>query len=175
MLLQFRNLSRKFLILVALIGLGFFNLLLGPSELLNLTSHLYYTYAGLATLGIFQQFILLPIFGEIRERLQLDLNISQTLDLEIFLLLNDKVWSLYFFVYNSGCFLSPIVGTFLYNNFGFRKTCEFMALTNLGYAIIIFLFNCGLTPFKEDRLFKEKLKVFKEKDCLLDKGGNKVK
>lgn len=63
-------------------------------------------------------------------------------------------------------FVSPLLGTFMYTNLGMDRTCDYIAFVNLGFGLICFLFNCGLTPFAENRTFLEKLENLRKESPL---------
>lgn len=59
----------------------------------------------------------------------------------------------YGLIYALSQFVSPIVGSQLYTYFGARVTCDYVALLNFGFFVVLFLFNCGPFVFSENRQF----------------------
>jgi hypothetical protein len=53
--------------------------------------------------------------------------------------------------------ISVLVGGFMHEEIGPRKTCDYIAYLNIGFGLILLIFNCGFFVFKEDREFKIKL------------------
>lgn len=51
--------------------------------------------------------------------------------------------------------MGPIIGSYLNgsNGLGPRYGCDLVAFVNFGFAIILFVFNCGFTVFSENRNF----------------------
>ena len=68
-------------------------------------------------------------------------------------------------LFASANFVSPIVGSYLYTQYGMRSTCDIIAAVNVAFATIILIFNCGLFVFSEDRKFRGKLGKLK-KNCM---------
>lgn len=64
--------------------------------------------------------------------------------------LNDKVNDAYGLIYALANFLSPLIGTFLYNLTDQRTTCDYVALFNVAYGAVLFVFNCGPKVFAEN-------------------------
>lgn len=73
------------------------------------------------------------------------------------LALNDQVNEAYTLLYAFANGVSPLIGAFLHDNVGSRRTCDYVAYFNIGFGIISFIFNCGFFVFREDREFKNKL------------------
>lgn len=146
-----------------MVGFGVSNLLLGPSQLLNLPDSTWLIIGSQPLFGLFQVFIFIPLLGEIIERLQVDLEICEGEDEELDLKLNDTVNEVWYLLYALSTFFAPNVGTYMYNQLEMRRTCDIVAIFNFGFAIVLFIFNCGFSVFSEDRKFKQKL------DCLKDK------
>lgn len=66
------------------------------------------------------------------------------------------------------CFISPLVGTWMYKEIGMALTCDIIAAVNLGVGVLCFVFNLGFFPFSEDRQFKKKLEALQERAQLLE-------
>ena len=114
-------------------------------------------------MGIFQVFVFIPIIPEMIERIQVDLEIAEGEHEDVDLALNDQVNEAYTLLYAFAMFISPLLGSYLHSTLGSRKTCDYVAIVNLGVAAISFVFNCGFFVFSEDRAFKTKLEELKEK------------
>ena len=76
---------------------------------------------------------------------------------EIDLRLNDVVNEVWYLFYALTTFFAPNIGTWLYEIYDWRLTCDIVAILNLGVALILFFFNCGPQVFREDQRFKENL------------------
>ena len=50
----------------------------------------------------------------------------------------------------------------MYSAFGMRWTCDYIAIYNLAFGLIIFAFNCGPFVFSENRDFNKKLRQLKK-------------
>ena len=70
----------------------------------------------------------------------------------------NEVWYLF---YALTTFFAPNIGTQMYEEFGWRPTCDIVAAFNLGIGLVLLVFNCGPHVFREDREFKEKLEELK--------------
>jgi len=119
---------------------------------------------GFPILGIFQVFVFIPIIPEILERLQVDLGVVEGEDEAVDNALNDKVNDAYGFVYAFANFVSPLIGTATYDAIGVRATFDLFAMVNFGFGLFIFIFNCGLFVFSENRAFTRKLYDLKSKN-----------
>ena len=64
---------------------------------------------------------------------------------------------------NATQFFSPILGSFLYELIGVRKTSDIFSCLNFEVAIILLICNCGFSVFREDKEFRQKLKAFYDK------------
>lgn len=53
--------------------------------------------------------------------------------------------------------ISPYVGSKLYQVVGPIETAMYTAYFDAGFAIFLFLFNCGPMVFSENKKFEEKL------------------
>ena len=91
-------------------------LLMGPSRLLKFPTGLGTVIMGYPLLGICQVFVFIPIIPEMLERLQVDLKICE--DDEPHVKLNDMANEAYVLIYAISSFLSPLIGSYLYTNFG---------------------------------------------------------
>ena len=104
-------------------------------------------------------FVFVPIIPEILERLQVGLKIPDTDDV-LYEKLNDKVNDAYGFMYALTNFVAPLLGSNVFGVEGMRSTFDIIALSDLGYGVILFIFNCGIFFISEDRTFKEELKKY---------------
>lgn len=156
--------SRKFLYVIAMFGFGLCNFLLGPSEILGLPNNIYIMMSALPIMGVFSVFVFIPIIPEMLERLQVDLNIAEGEDEIVDLRLNDMVNESYTLLFALSNFVAPLIGTALYTVYGIRTTCDIFALFNIGFGVILVIFNCGPNVFGEDREFKRKLAILKGED-----------
>jgi len=82
------------------------------------------------------------------EHLQVDLQIHED-DQKVFNELNDKVNDLYGFVFAFTNFISPLIGSKLYDHVGMRRAFDCTSVFNMTIAVIFFVFNCGFN-FKKD-------------------------
>ena len=152
---------RKLLFFLSMIGFGCCCFLLGPSELLGFPESFGLMVSSLPIMGIFQVFVFIPIIPEMLERLQVDLQIKEGEDEMVDLRLNDIVNESYTLLFALSNFVAPLLGTWLYEHFGMRKTCDYFALFNIAIGIISFVFNCGFSVFSENRDFNKKLQILK--------------
>ena len=79
------------------------------------------------------------------ERIQVDLDIVEGENELIDMKLNDSVNEAYTMLFAVSTFVSPLIGTALYEIYGMPKVCDMIALFNFGLAAICFIFNLG--PF----------------------------
>jgi hypothetical protein len=76
--------------------------------------------------------------------------------------INDKCNDVYGLVYALSTFVSPLAGSALYNMFGPRLTCDYVAIMNIITFLILFIFNCGPFVYRENREFLAKLAKLKQ-------------
>ena len=115
-------------------------------------------------MGIFQVFVFIPIIPEMIERIQVDLEITEGEHENVDLALNDQINEAYTLLYAFSNGVSPLIGAYMHDRLGARRTCDYVAYFNIGFGIISFIFNCGFFVFREDREFKKKLKALQEKE-----------
>lgn len=72
-------------------------------------------------------------------------------------MLNDKVNDIYNFFFSIGCFAGPLMGSLMEEKLKPRLTCDYTALMNLGFALMLFVFNCGFGVYQEQKEFEAKL------------------
>ena len=65
-------------------------------------------------------------------------------------MLNDKANDAYGLSHFLAMFLSPIIGSILYKNYGHKVTCDTVALIDIIWATILLIFNCGFNVFEEN-------------------------
>ena len=97
----------------------------------------------------------------------MSLDISEGEDLLVDLKLNDQVNEAYTLIYATASFISPLIGSYIYQSNAncMRTTFDIVAVGNFIYAVILFTFNCGPNVFIEDRDFRKKLESLEvEKD-----------
>ena len=100
------------------------------------------------------------------ERLQVDLDIIEGVDEKIDLQLSDKVNEAYTMLFAIANFVSPLLGAFMYTNLNMDRTCDIVGFVNIGLGVICLIFNCGLSPFSENRAFTEKLENLRKQSPL---------
>ena len=54
-------------------------------------------------------------------------------------------------------FISPLIGSQLYTQFGPRKGCDYVAAADVSIGILLAIFNCGIFVFQENKRFKRAL------------------
>ena len=91
------------------------------------------------------------------ERVQVDLSIiegeNETIDGQ----LNDSVNDCYAIFFATSMAVSPYIGSYLVKYFGQVHTSNYVGFFNIGFAIFLFLFNCGPFVMSENRRFVKKL------------------
>ena len=97
------------------------------------------------------------------ERVTLGLNAVEGEDPELDAAIYDKVNDAYGFIYALAMFVGPLVGGYMRDAIGPRRTGDWIAISNLVVGTILFFFNCGPFVFQENREFFAKLNVLKEK------------
>ena len=78
--------------------------------------------------------------------------------------LNDKINEAYTLIFAISSFFSPLIGSKMYLNYGFRTTFDIIAGINVIFAIILFTFNCGFNVWNENRVFCEYLEKKSERN-----------
>ena len=116
--------------LIAFIALLF----LGPSKLLNLPyGNIPMTIAGLSLCGITTATVFVPLLSDIINTLEESEDMSGRN-----LAINDKASALFNTAGAIGTIIGPIIGGVLNDGIGFESTCDTLALTSLGFAILYF-------------------------------------
>lgn len=113
-------------------------------------------------LGFFQYFVFIPIIPEMLERVTVELNAVEGQDPELDGAIYDKVNDAYGFVYALAMFVGPLVGGQMYTVLNGPKTSDYIAIGNMVFTLILFLFNCGPFVFQEHWAFNKKLNGLKE-------------
>ena len=131
---------------------------MGPSEYLGFPNELWLILLGYCINGVAQGFIYIPLIPEIIESVYHKERIVEGENEWVDMQINDNASGLYGTFYSIGQIVAPILGGALYDALGFRLTCDILALTCLGYAIIFFFLNVGFTVFKQEREFREQMK-----------------
>ncbi len=58
--------------------------------------------------------------------------------------------------------MAPLIGGALYDNIGYRSTCDFLAMTCVAYAVIYFAFNVGFKIVDKTNKMKEEMEALKQ-------------
>ena len=66
-------------------------------------------------------------------------------------IISDYGSGLYGTFFSTGQILAPIVGSAIYDEIGFRSTCDFMTGVCLFWSLIFFIFNVGFNICKKER------------------------
>jgi MFS family permease len=113
-----------------------------PSELpivtnphLNLYRSLPMMLVGMVFLGFSCGFIFVPLLPEIIEAIQDKEGIGENEEL------NDKASGFFNASYAIGCLIAPILGGAFNDAWGFRKTCDIMAMLAAIFGVVYFLIN----------------------------------
>ncbi len=94
---------------------------------------------GMLFLGVSCALIFVPLLSEIIDAVQEKENMGENEDL------NDMASGMFNSSYAIGCLIAPILGGFLNDQVGFRRTCDFMAF---GAVVFMFLyFAVNVLPF----------------------------
>lgn len=144
---------RKLQFIIAMFGFAICCIMMGPSLMLGLPDNYWIIIMSFPLIGIFQYFVFIPIIPEMLERVTVGLNAIEGEDLELDAAIYDKVNDAYGFVYALAMFVGPLVGGFMYDEIGGRKTADYVAISNLVVGSLLFIFNCGIFVFKENRAF----------------------
>ena len=148
---------RKLQFVLAFCGFGLAHLMIGPSQFLNLQDSVALRVCGFAFLGFCEVFVFIPIIPEMLEHLQVDLKISEAKNEALYNKLNDKVNDLYGFIYALGDLSGPLIGAWLYGAAGMRHAFDATALFAFGWALVLFVYNCGPNFIEENQRFEEEL------------------
>ena len=57
-------------------------------------------------------------------------------------------------------FISPLIGSWVYTLVGMRAEFDWVSLSNVVFALILFVFNCGPFFISENNKFVEKLSLY---------------
>lgn len=128
--------SKRILMLFALCVTVVALLIAGPSEILGLPNELWVLTIGLGLIGTSSGLAFVPVFPEIMEGVMERNGLLEETDE-----LCDKVSGMYGTFYSIGSILAPIVGGALGDRFGFRSTCDIVALATLIFCVLFFVFN----------------------------------
>lgn len=90
---------------------------------------------GMLFLGVSCALIFVPLLSEIIDAVQEKENMGENEDL------NDMASGLFNASYAIGCLIAPILGGALNDRYGFRKTCDMMALGAVVFMVLYFLVN----------------------------------
>ena len=109
--------------------------------------------AGLMCLGFSVAMIFVPLLPEIIEAAEEKENVVDNMEL------NDKASGIFNTSYALGCLISPILGGALNEAYGFRTTCDIMAISSGLFGV--FFFFAAVLPYimnkkRKDREIREK-------------------
>ena len=138
--------------------------MMGGSDLFDLPENGLVTGIGFILLGVPQIFVFIQIIPEMVERMRVDLNIPEGEDDVVDSRLNDAVNDAYGVVYALANFISPILGSMVYNQFGVTYCFDLIFSIDVLFAIFIFHFNCGPFVFKENREFLKRLNELRNQE-----------
>jgi MFS family permease len=128
-------------------------LLTGPSNMLGLPQSIYLILMGFPMSGFASAVFFIPVFPELIERTQLRYKVVDGEDEELDAKLNDQVSNMYGVIYNTAGFVGPLVGGLIFEFVGYSRTYDYMAITCLIAAVVMFFFNDGPTAYQEDKSF----------------------
>lgn len=136
---------RKLQFVIAMFGFAICCFMMGPSSMLNFPSSYWIIIMAFPLMGVFQYFVFIPIIPEMLERVTVELNAIEGEDPELDAAIYDKVNDAYGFIYALAMFIGPLVGGYMHDSIGGRRTGDYVAISNLVVGGLLFVFNCG--PF----------------------------
>ena len=85
-------------------------------------------------------------------------------------MLNDKINDSYGIIYAMSNFVSPNIGSYLYENLqlSWPLLCNYIGIMNFLFAIYLFIFNCGPNFLNEDKIFQKELEKLRGKTQVED-------
>jgi len=131
----FKGMPRRYITQIAFIVSSVALFLFGPSKLLGFPDSLGIMIGGIVLLGIAISLIFVPLLSEIIDAVQEKEGLPENPTL------NDKASAVFNSAYATGCIIGPIVGGCLSDAYGFRTTCDIMALASCSFAVIYFFGN----------------------------------
>ena len=90
---------------------------------------------GMILLGFACALILVPLLPEIIDSIQEKEQMGENSEL------NDKASSLFNISYAFGCLIAPILGGLFNDLYGYRMTCDIMAISSAAFSLLYFLIN----------------------------------
>ena len=148
---------RRLQFFLATVGFSISIFMLGPSAFFGLPQNYWIVIASFPLQGLCQVFVFIPIIPEMLERLQVNLNVATGEDELIDAQINDKCNDAYGLIYALSMFVGPLIGSAMNTTFGSVKTCDYLGFANLGFAVLLFIFNCGPFVYAENRKFQERV------------------
>jgi len=110
--------------------------LAGPSPLLGLPNSLTLLVIGLLLTGLSNAFAFIPVFSEAHEAMIEKYGYAEENEN-----LSDKTAAIYGLFYSLGSVLAPIFGGAFGSVYGYRMTCDVVALVAAAFTVFFFLFN----------------------------------
>lgn len=148
------NAPRRLLFVISIFGFALMALLIGPSQWLKLPDVPAIICVGVLGQGVFYVFVNIPIVPELIDRLQWNLKAKEGEDDHILYAINDKVNDANSLMYALGNFIGPIIGSWLADTLNSPYLPgEIIFVFDVVILMIIFIFNCGFTVFKENKEF----------------------
>jgi len=149
--------------------------LIGPSSIFSVDYNNYWiTIVGAVILGIFLGIIYVTCVPEMLERMQVDYHISVNNEV-LYGKLSDKVNDLFGFTEAMANFLSPIIGSAIYERFEKEKAMSYSydiaGIICLAFTVILVYFNCGLHFVKENKEFLKSLCRYQKPENLRAEGS----
>jgi predicted MFS family arabinose efflux permease len=124
--------NRRYVIMGAFFLMSVVCTIQGPSALLGLEDSLPLVTVGVTMVGFCLSLALVPILSELIE-------ILEATDLYEKSDISDVTAGLFNSMFNLGNLIAPLLGGLLNEKFGYKLTCDFMAIASFVYAIVFYL------------------------------------
>lgn len=111
-------------------------ILAGPSYYLGLPNNLALLVSGLLLTGLTNAFAFIPVFSEAHEAMIEKYGLAEENEK-----LSDKTAAIYGIFYSLGSMLAPVFGGAFGSVFGYRRTCDLVALIAAAFATLFAVFN----------------------------------
>jgi MFS family permease len=136
---------KRVLLIMACLMAFFANLFVGPSELFNFPDNLWFMVIGQALRGIIDPFTLVPCLPEMIE------SVLPHYPPECECEINNLSSGLFNMFLGLGSIMGPMAGAELTRAYGYRATCDIVAVICLIYAILYYVCGNGKAAFRVSR------------------------
>ena len=143
-----KDVPKRLQFVLCFIGCTIGSILMGPTFV---PDHLTVVCAGMLLVGSVVSLTTVNCLPEAIDLTQIRFRVVEGVDKELDSTINDTLSSLFTTIFSTGSLLSPIIGGYLYDQFGYVITTQVSAVLMTITTLIYFTFNCGFSVYSDAR------------------------